>query len=476
MAPAPTLLWLRDDLRLDDNPALLAACESRAPLIVLYILETASQLRPLGGATRWWLHHSLAALSSALAARGQRLVLRSGEAETLVPRLARETGAARVVWNRRYGTPAEIDSAVAAALGRAGVAVATHKANLLYEPDEIVGPNGPFKVYSAFWRKAQAAPPPRPPMPAPSRLPPPVDGVAPGSLAGLDVLPTAPDWAGGLRESWTPGEDGARARLAAFIVDGLAGYATHRDFPAEPATSRLSPHLRFGEISPFRILAALRPAASADTAKFVSELGWREFAWHVLAHFPTMATANLRPEFDAFRWGDTPASDLDAWRKGLTGYPIVDAGMRELWQTGWMHNRVRMIVASFLSKHLLIDWRQGEDWFWDTLVDADAANNPFGWQWVAGSGFDAQPYFRIFNPVLQGEKFDPEGDYVRRFVPELAGLPARFIHKPWAASPLELQAARVRLGREYPEPIIDHAFARNRALAAFEAMRSASAD
>jgi deoxyribodipyrimidine photo-lyase len=469
--PPPTLLWLRADLRLDDNPALAAASETRAPLVVLYVLERDEALRPLGAAARWWLHHSLAALSASLDARGQRLILRSGRARDIVPEVARQARVSRAVWNRRYGPAAAVDADIEAALRRHGVAVSTFKANLLHEPGEIRGPGGPMKVYSAFWRKALSAPPPPAPIPAPKRLPAPANGIEGDALESLRLLPTAPDWAGGLRETWTPGGDGARNRLAAFVEDGIAGYAAGRDRPAEPATSRLSPHLRFGELSPNRILAALGDATGRDAAKFVSELGWREFAWHALGNFPAMATKNLCPEFDAFPWADPSPTDLHAWRHGRTGYPIVDAGMRQLWRTGWMHNRVRMIVASFLTKHLLIDWRIGEAWFWDTLVDADPANNPFGWQWVAGSGFDAQPFFRIFNPVLQGEKFDPDGAYVRAFIPELAALPARFIHRPWEASPLELQAAGVRLGRDYPEPIVDHAFARARALAAYETMR-----
>jgi deoxyribodipyrimidine photo-lyase len=472
MPPSPpTLLWLRDDLRLDDNPALAAACETAAPLTVLYVLEQDDRLRPLGGAARWWLHHSLAALSASLETRGQRLILRTGKAIDIVPDIARDAGVSRVVFNRRHGPAAAIDADVETVLRRDGIGVSTFKANLLHEPDEIRGPGGAMKVYSAFWRKALSAPPPRPPIPAPKQLPPPADGIESDALESFRLLPAAPDWAGGLRDTWTPGEDGAHNRLAAFVEDGIAGYAAGRDRPAEPATSRLSPHLRFGEVSPNRILAALQDAHDRDTAKFVSELGWREFAWHALGNFPAMAVENLRPEFDAFPWSEPLPADLDAWRQGRTGYPIVDAGMRQLWRTGWMHNRVRMIVASFLTKHLLIDWRIGEAWFWDTLVDADPANNPFGWQWVAGSGFDAQPYFRIFNPVLQGERFDPDGAYVRRWIPELAALPARFIHRPWDASPLELQAAGIKLGRDYPEPIVDHAFARNRALAAYETMR-----
>ena len=470
--PAPSLVWLRDDLRLDDNPALAAAADRHAPLLIVYLLEADDRLRPLGGATRWWLHHSLAALSADLAALGQRLLLRSGAGGKVLPALARETGAAAVFWNRRYGPAAAVDDAVAADLRRDRIAVSTFKANLLHEPGDIPSAGrGPVKVFGAFRRKAVALPPPAPPLPAPGRLPPPVSGYAGTDLADLDLLPRKPDWAGGLRDAWTPGEDGARRGLDRFLESGIAGYAAGRDVPAEPATSRLSPHLRFGEISPARIHAAIGGARGAGAAKFLDELRWREFAWHVLGHVPRLAVDNLRPEFDSFPWSDPPTGDLAAWRTGTTGYPIVDAGMRELWHTGWMHNRVRMVVASFLAKHLLVDWRIGESWFWDTLVDADAANNPFGWQWVAGSGFDAQPYFRIFNPVLQGEKFDPGGAYVRRWVPEIAALPDRFIHRPWDAAPMELAAAGIRLGRDYPEPVIDHAFARSRALAAFEDMR-----
>ena len=474
--PAPSLVWLRDDLRLDHNPALAAAVDRRAPLVIVHVLEADDRLRAPGGAARWWLHQSLEAFSAELSARGQRLVLAAGAAETVIPDLARKSGAGAVFFNRRYGAAATIDDAIVTRLRRDGMTVSTFKANLLHEPDEIPGTDGgPVKVYGAFRRKAVALPPPEPPIPAPKHLPPPVPGVGGEDLAGLGLLPRKPDWAGGLRETWTPGEAGAHAALDDFLEGGLKGYARGRDIPARPSTSRLSPHLRFGEISPARIVSALGDAGGADAAKFLDELRWREFAWHVLGHVPSMAEANLRAEFDDFPWSDPSQGDLAAWQRGMTGYPIVDAGMRELWHTGWMHNRVRMVVASFLTKHLLIDWRVGEAWFWDTLVDADAANNPFGWQWVAGSGFDAQPYFRIFNPILQGEKFDADGAYVRRWVPEIGALPDRFIHRPWEASPMELAAAGVRLGRDYPEPVIDHGFARGRALAAFEDMRRAAA-
>jgi deoxyribodipyrimidine photo-lyase len=316
---------------------------------------------------------------------------------------------------------------------------------------------------------------PHPPVPAPKKLPPLVEGIASEPVEDWKLEPTRPDWAGGLRESWTPGENEARERLADFL-DDIRGYADNRDRPDKPATSRLSPHLRFGEIGAAGIFHAARFASdqgapSRDIEKFLSELGWREFSYHLLNHFPDLGTKNLQSRFDAFPWRDDDKA-LRAWQRGRTGYPIVDAGMRELWHTGWMHNRVRMVCASFLIKHLLIDWRRGEEWFWDTLVDADPANNTASWQWVAGSGADAAPYFRIFNPVLQGEKFDPDGAYVRHWVPELAKLSDKFVHKPWLASPLELAEAGVTLGKSYPQPIVDHDMARKRALAAFETIRS----
>jgi deoxyribodipyrimidine photo-lyase len=340
----------------------------------------------------------------------------------------------------------------------------------LVEPGRLLTKDGgPLRVFTPFWKRVLSLGELRRPLPAPQRLPPPLD-LSSDTLADWQLEPAKPDWAGGLRETWTPGETAARTRLADFL-DGIRGYADDRDRPDKPATSRLSSHLRFGEISASEVFHAARFAAdtgapSRDTQKFLSELGWREFSYHLLHHFPDLATKNLQARFDAFPWRDDAAA-LTAWQRGRTGYPIVDAGMRELWHTGWMHNRVRMVVASFLIKHLLIDWRRGEEWFFDTLVDADPANNTASWQWVAGSGADAAPYFRIFNPVLQGEKFDPHGAYVRRWVPEIAALPDRFIHKPWMASPLELAEAKIALGKTYPAPIVDHDTARKRALAAF---------
>jgi deoxyribodipyrimidine photo-lyase len=469
-------MWFRDDLRIADNPALAAASAAGRPVIAFYLLDEGTpKTRPLGGAARWWLHHALASLSQDLDGHGGRLILRRGRADVALPAFVGEVGATAVFWNRRYGPAADVDARVERALTSAGVAVETHKANLLFEPDEIVSRAGkPFQVYSAFWRIALGHGEPRPPLAAPATIPSTDLSVESDTLDSLDLLPRSPDWAGGIRETWTPGETGAMRRLKAFIEDGLSGYTTERDKPAVDGSSRLSPSLRFGEISPFQVWHAAS-GKGQPAAKFLAEIGWREFAYNLLGQCPALAEENLKTTFDSFPWAK-PADDiLSAWQRGRTGYPIVDAGMRQLWQTGWMHNRVRMVVASFLSKHLLIDWRIGEAWFWDTLVDADPANNPAGWQWVAGSGADAQPYFRIFNPMLQGEKFDSDGAYVRKFVPEVAALPDRFIHKPWQASPIELKSAGIDLGTTYPKPIVDHAAARKRALAAYETMRRTTA-
>ncbi len=339
------------------------------------------------------------------------------------------------------------------------------KGSLLFEPWDVKTLAGAaFKVFTPFWRTCRSLPAPGQPLPAPEHLPPPETWPASDPLAAWGLLPTSPDWSGGLRSTWTPGEAGAIRRLTTFLDEAMADYREARDLPAVEGTSRLSPHLAFGEISPRQVWrAATAHGPSAAIEKFLAEIGWREFAYHLLFHFGDLARRNFRPEFDAFPWsGDEDA--VQAWQLGRTGYPIVDAGMRQLWTTGWMHNRVRMIVASFLAKDLLVDWRVGERWFWDTLVDADPASNAMGWQWVTGSGADAQPYFRIFNPVLQGEKFDPTGDYVRQWVPELAALPPETIHRPWTA--------KQRLPADfYPERIVDHAVARTRALEAFRALK-----
>jgi deoxyribodipyrimidine photo-lyase len=470
MSGAPVIVWFRDDLRIADHPALAAAARAGAPLLCLYVLDE-EDARPLGGASRWWLAGSLRAHDHDLQKKGNRLVLRRGAAMRIVPALAAEIGARAVHWNRRHDAQGiAVDHSVAAALKKSSIAVEAHHANLLVEPGDK-----PPKVFTPFWRRLCAGEAPRPPLPAPARVPA-APELTSERLDDWRLEPTKPDWAGGLRATWTPGERGARARLDQFLRQRIVGYASRRDRPDDEATSRLSPHLRFGEISPFQVWHAAQFAAEKDPRirheieKFLSELGWREFSYHLLHGFPALASRNLQDRFDAFPWL-RDASALRAWQRGLTGYPIIDAGMRQLWQTGWMHNRVRMVVASFLVKHLLINWTEGERWFWDTLVDADPANNPASWQWVAGCGADAAPYFRIFNPVLQGEKFDPDGRYVREFVPELARLSNAVVHKPWTAPPLQLREAGVTLGTTYPEPLIDHAHARQRALRAFERLK-----
>ena len=470
---SPTLFWFRDDLRLADNPGLDAARREERPLVLLYVLDDETPaIRRLGGAARWWLGRSLADLAGAVAKAGGRLVLRKGPADEVLREVVRQAGVGSVHWNRRYDARAiAIDRRIKAELAEAGVQVTSHSASLLHEPWTILTrTNGPYRVFTPFYRAAVPVGT-RDLVPTPRALP---EGpaLAGDNLASWGLEPGKPDWAGGLHESWRPGEAGARAALGVFLDHAIHGYAEARDRPDGEHTSRLSPFLRFGNISPVQVLAAAQHAAEAgeakgrDVEKFRSELYWREFSYHLLFHHPDLATKNFNERFDTFAW--QAASEFQrAWQRGLTGYPIVDAGMRQLWQTGWMHNRVRMVAASFLTKHGLIDWRRGEDWFWDTLVDADPASNAASWQWMAGSGADAAPYFRIFNPVLQGERFDPEGSYVRRFVPELARLPADVIHKPWQARPEMLREAGVELGITYPLPIVDHAAARAQALATY---------
>jgi len=456
MATSPSIVWLRDDLRVADNPALTAAVERGGPVVVLYIRDEQSPgARPLGGASRWWLHGSLNALAAELDKRGAQLVLRTGAAGTVIPALVDEVGAGAVYWNRRYGALRDVDAALKQRLRADDLEVQSFGASLLFEPWTITtGAGDAYRVFTPFWRACLAADEPRAPLPAPSSIRGlPLDGTALDgtTLASWSLLPTRPDWAAGLRATWTPGEAGAQELLEQFVEHGLPLY-DRRDEPGIEATSRLSPHLRFGELSPHQVWARLRgplaPAAIANRPKFLSEIGWREFSYNILFHQPTIATENVRRDFDAFPWEAPDPAVLEAWQQGHTGIPLVDAGMRQLWHSGWMHNRVRMIVASLLTKNLLIDWRIGEAWFWDTLVDADEASNAASWQWVAGSGADAAPYFRVFNPVLQAERFDPDQTYVRRWVPEF-GSPA------------------------YPSPIVDLAESRTAALAAYEVVKAA---
>jgi len=475
---APIIVWFCDDLRVSDHPALAAAAASGAPLICLYVLDEDPRLRPLGGGARWWLAQSLRALERQLHAIGGTLVLRRGAAAQIIPDLARETGARAVFWNEIAQVPHRaIEQELALELARSGVTARGFPGDLLVQPEAIRGRDGRgLRVFTPFWKRVLALGDPPSPLPAPRALRP-AAPLASEPLEHFGLEPTRPDWAVGLRETWQPDELSAQARLKQFLELGVRTYASQRDRPDRDATSSLSPHLRFGEISPRQVWHAARFAAESDSRlagdvdKFLSELGWREFCRHLLFDHPDLASKNLQPAFDAFPWQQDEVA-WRAWRRGRTGYPLVDAGMRQLWATGVMHNRVRMVVASFLVKHLLIDWRDGEGWFWDTLVDADAGSNSANWQWVAGCGADAAPYFRVFNPVLQGEKFDPDGHYVRRWVPELTGLPAPLIHRPWTATPIELASAGVELGVSYPHPMVEHSRARARALAAYEKVRA----
>jgi deoxyribodipyrimidine photo-lyase len=471
-APA-ALVWFRRDLRLADHPALMAAAESGARIIPVYILddETPGEWK-LGGASRWWLAQSLRALEKSLARLGSRLILRRGPADRTLRQLIFETGAKAVYFTRGYEPyqrrlEEDLEKTLPARCRRFG-------GHILFEPEKLFNGSGePYRVYTPFY-KALAQREPGAPLLAPKALTSPSRWPKSDNLPDWGLEPSKPDWAGGLREAWTPGEMTAYARLRLFIDNSVSRYRDERDHPGRASTSRLSPCLAFGEISPRQVWHAVRFAEeSAGNSglgeAYLREIAWREFSYHLLFHFPHLPERAFRPEFERFPFREDAAA-LAAWQTGRTGYPIVDAGMRQLWHTGWMHNRVRMIAASFLIKHLLLPWQAGEAWFWDTLVDADLASNAASWQWVAGSGADAAPYFRIFNPVLQGEKFDPAGDYVRAWRPELSRLPNALIHKPWEGDERLLATLGLTLGETYPRPLVDHASARRRALAAFEGL------
>lgn len=483
---APIIHWFRQDLRLEDNRALIAAAETGRPVIPLFIWEpdTAAATRAVGRARRWWLHQSLMALNMRLRDVGSRLILRRGDATQVLLSVAAETGAETVHMTRRYEPDEQHrETALNAALASHSITCRRFAGTLLTNPDNVRTKTGvPYKVFTPFYKTLLAAGEPAQPRPAPTHVPAPKSWPESDELVTWSLQPTSPDWAGGLRDAWTPGEVGAVARLRSFLDTAAHDYDDARNRPDLPGTSRLSPYLHHGEISPQTAWSMARlhevqtdGRDSGGVNSFLREIVWREFSYHLLHNFPSLPVEPFRADFAAFPWRDDRAA-LTAWQTGQTGYPMVDAGMRELYATGWMHNRVRMIAASFLVKHLLIHWREGEAWFWDTLVDADRASNAAGWQWVAGSGADAAPYFRIFNPISQGAKFDPNGDYVRKWVPEIARLPNKFLFSPWQAPGLTLREAGIKLGETYPNPIVDHPTARQRALDAYDVVKQAKAN
>jgi deoxyribodipyrimidine photo-lyase len=470
MTAPVAIVWFRRDLRLCDNPALAQALRSHGRVVPVYLHAPAEEGPwPPGGASRWWLHHALADLDEQF---GGQLVVRHGPSLEALLTLAAEVGAGAVYWNRLYEPAAiERDSRIKRALRENGLEVQSFGAGYLFEPWEVMNRQGrPFRVFTPFWRELLRIGLPDRPVPCVDtvgRLLP--SGAAPSSLSvdDLGLLPQV-RWDDGLAAAWQPTRGAAEARLDEFVATDLARYATGRDLPGRDQVSRLSPYLHFGQLGPREAVAACRGQPGAEP--FLRELGWREFAAVQLYHFPHTAEQPMDERFHAFEWREDPVQ-LEVWQRGRTGVPMVDAGMRQLWQTGWMHNRVRMIVASFLTKNLLLPWQAGARWFWDTLVDADLASNSLGWQWAAGSGADAAPYFRVFNPVLQGERFDASGDYVRRWVPELSAMPDKWLHRPWDAPPPVCADSGIRLGRDYPAPIVDLKSSRQRALDRWAAIR-----
>ncbi|MEM9263476.1 MAG: deoxyribodipyrimidine photo-lyase [Pseudomonadota bacterium] len=480
MSNSPAIVWLRNDLRLTDNPALAAAVATGMPLLIVYILEEEGPYAR-GSAARWWLDESLRSLSSNIEKRGGRLTLRRGPATRELLSLVDETKSAHVFWNRRYDPVGiKIDTDLKSKLSEQSVDVSSFNGSVLREPWELKTGSGNFyKVYTPFWKSLQSVGPGRPqPEKAPKKLLAPKTAPASDSLDAWALKPTGPNWASRIPDIWQPGEKGAQKRLDGFLEAAASRYDEDRNAPGIEGTSRLSPHLSFGELSPNQVWQATQTLLSSGSIRqdgamtFLSEIAWRDFAYNLLYHYPSIVDAPIKAEFSKFPWRDDDEA-FERWTSGQTGVPIVDAGMRQLWQTGWMHNRVRMIVASYLTKNLMIDWRRGERWFWDCLVDADPASNTASWQWVAGSGADAAPYFRIFNPVTQSEKFDASGDYIREYVPELVGFEGKAIHNPAGAKPAAIELAGISLGTDYPEPLVDLSASRKRALAAYDHIRAA---
>ena len=472
----PIIYWFRRDLRLCDNVALTKAINSGQPVICLYIYDEHSDNNwKIGSASKWWLNHSLLALSLSLKKLGVKLTLRQGDTIEVLQKVIQESNATALYFSKLYEPhQIKIEDIIHEKLSNK-VDIRRFKGYLLFEPESIrTGNNEPYKVFTPFYKTCLREFSTTKPLATPDKLFSYNKQIESDRIQDWNLCPNNPDWATGFNDYWIPGECGAHQNLNDFIQHSVAKYQNLRNRPDVTGTSRLSPHLHFGEISPRQIWTAIihsKKVTLNGGECYLREIIWREFSYHLLFHNPSLPESPFRNEFSKFPWKQNKKA-LVAWQKGKTGYPIVDAGMRELWATGWMHNRVRMIVASFLIKHLLIPWQRGQDWFWDTLVDANLANNSASWQWVAGCGADASPYFRIFNPTLQGEKFDPQGDYVRQWVPELTHLPVKYIHTPWLAPDSALNQANVILGKNYPKPIVDHKFARERALSAYNKIRS----
>jgi deoxyribodipyrimidine photo-lyase len=479
---APVIYWFRQDLRLDDLPGLAGAIASGHPVFPCFIFDDCNPGDwAHGAASRWWLHHSLTSLAGKIAKGGGKLCLLRGDSCELLSQLVENTGAVQVFCSRQYEPWAQaLDQRLQERLATVNVALNCYPGTLLWEPEQIATRSGsPFKVFTPFWRRCREQGDPAKPTGSVVACNWWQGAPVSDALEDWSLLPSKPDWAQSWIQYWHPGEVGARQRLRAFLSGSISGYSESRDYPYRQATSLLSAHLHFGEISPNRVFYAAQdtarktPSVANDIDKFLSELAWREFSNHLLTHFPRLPEQPFKAPFSRFPWAGSK-QHLEAWQQGRTGYPIVDAGMRELMQTGYMHNRIRMVTASFLCKHLLIDWRAGQRWFWDTLVDADLANNSCSWQWVAGSGADASPFFRIFNPILQGGKFDASGEYIRRWVPELSTLPNAWLNEPWRAPQEVLGESGVVLGESYPLPVVMHKQAREGALAAYASLRADS--
>ena len=474
---SPILVWLRKDLRLRDHPAFEAAILEKRPILPLYIWdpEEGGEWSP-GAASRWWLHHALLSLAKDIQGLGGTLVVRKGKAAEILPRIAKEHNIRKIFYSRAYDPPGiTTQEAVEEALDEAGLDTGSFNASLLQEPWETKNGTGkPFQVFTPYWRKSRQVIYREPAEYAPAKLSFIKQQEPASSVDSLGLLPDH-SWHQKLESHWDVSEDAAHQQLQRTVEEVTRSYATRRNHPSVDGTSRLSPYLAWGLISPRQICKAVLQADSGDSTrgenKFLVEIGWREFSYHLLYHFPSIPNQPLRAKYASFPWIEDQAN-LRRWQFGKTGYPMVDAGMRQLYETGWMHNRVRMVVASFLVKHLLLSWNDGARWFWDTLVDADLASNTQGWQWAAGCGADAAPYFRIFNPITQGEKFDTKGEYARRWIPALEQLPKKWIFRPWEAPADVLQASGLELGKSYPEPCIDHTEGRTRALAALATLKN----